>query len=300
VGARPDPRAGWQCLVHFELQQHLPTNNIIGNITPSGAITTFPLTTLAQGLASGSDGAIWFTNASYEIGRITTSGTVTYTSIPTNKLKDYSYGCGTPTYSVLTGIIPGPKGTLQFIGTTDASGGTYNCTYVGSFTPTAPAADQQQRALSVRPDYEAQCGPGGVNKCELDLIEGSFPWGKGAFNGPSTATIYHSYVNTPDVMIWLQKGAQFGLCDVTNGKNQLVTMPTTSMILGPRIPTPPGFQPEIVEGWTFSDLSAKATGAAQGEYYTCTFSFVLMQTLKGGTPAPLTWDGFHKSGHVGP
>ncbi len=282
-----------------------PSNNIIGNITPSGAITTFPLSTLAQGLASGSDGAIWFTTASYNIGRITTSGTVTYTAIPTNKLSEYTYGCvGTPDYSSLTTIIRGPKGTLQFVGMTDVSGGTYNCTYVGSFTPTAPAADRQPGAISARPDSreapatEIQCGPGGADKCELQSLEGSFPWGKSAYNGIATETVTYSYVDTPQVMIQLQEGPQFGLCDVTNGNGQYVTMPTTFRVVGEK--TPPGFEPELIEGWVFPVLSAQATGAAKGEYYTCTFSFVLMQKLSGGTPAPLYSAEFHKSGHVGP
>ena len=56
-----------------------------------------------------------------QIGRITTSGTATYTAIPTNKLSEYTYGCVHARYSSLTTIIPGPKGTLQFVGMTDVA-----------------------------------------------------------------------------------------------------------------------------------------------------------------------------------
>lgn len=57
----------------------------IGRITPSGDITTFPpyspipdINFQPIALATGSDGALWFTNGDDRIGRITTSGSVTY------------------------------------------------------------------------------------------------------------------------------------------------------------------------------------------------------------------------------
>ena len=64
------------------------------------------------------------------------------------------------------------------------------------------------------------------------MLEGSFPWGKSAYNGIATETVTYSYVDTPEVMIQLQEGPQFGLCDVTNGNGEHVTMPTTSRVVG--------------------------------------------------------------------
>jgi virginiamycin B lyase len=85
----------------------------IGSITPSGAITQYPLPTgdLPTAIAAGPDGALWFTffvNGELEtIGRMTTSGVFTQYNLPRN-----TTCCG----SAFSGIIWGPHGDLWFTG----------------------------------------------------------------------------------------------------------------------------------------------------------------------------------------
>ena len=78
----------------------------IGMITPTGVVTTFTGPTpnqsvfLPSAIATGPDGALWFTNANDTIGRITTSGVVT----------DYSAsGIVEP-----NSITAGPDGAMWF------------------------------------------------------------------------------------------------------------------------------------------------------------------------------------------
>ena len=58
------------------------TNQSIGRITTSGAVTEYPVGSDTFGVTKGPDGAIWFT-AACGFGRITTSGVVvTYSANP--------------------------------------------------------------------------------------------------------------------------------------------------------------------------------------------------------------------------
>ena len=61
--------------------------NKIGRITPTGAITEFPLPTpwaAPSGITSGPDGNIWFTEkAANKIGRITPTGAIREWALPT-------------------------------------------------------------------------------------------------------------------------------------------------------------------------------------------------------------------------
>ena len=80
--------------------------NRIGRVTPSGAVTEFPIpgpSAFPQGLAAGPDGALWFTeNSANKIGRITTAGAITdQFPVPTAA-------------SAPQGIAPGPDGALWF------------------------------------------------------------------------------------------------------------------------------------------------------------------------------------------
>jgi hypothetical protein len=63
------------------------TNNAIGRITLSGAVTEYPIPTANSTparIVTGPDGALWFTeNSGNKIGRITTSGTITEYAVPT-------------------------------------------------------------------------------------------------------------------------------------------------------------------------------------------------------------------------
>jgi streptogramin lyase len=92
--------------------------NKIGNITPQGAITEFPVPSAGpHGITAGPDGNLWYTtdyiNSGNHVGRITPAGTVTEFNLPTNSA---SYG-----------ITAGPDGNLWF---TELAG------KVGRITPT--------------------------------------------------------------------------------------------------------------------------------------------------------------------
>lgn len=90
----------------------------VAKITTSGAITEYPIPTssaLPQGLASGSDGNMWFTEYFGKIGRVTPSGTIT----------EFPVGGGL----FLSGICSGPDGNLWF--TANASTGSK----IGRITP---------------------------------------------------------------------------------------------------------------------------------------------------------------------
>jgi virginiamycin B lyase len=96
----------------------------IGRITPGGSITLFPVANPANayvnlpGITAGPDGNLWFTDGNLTasgggIGRITPSGTMTFTALPTAN--------GGP-----TDITTGPDGNLWF---TEAIGN------IGRITP---------------------------------------------------------------------------------------------------------------------------------------------------------------------
>jgi streptogramin lyase len=86
---------------------HLNTqnDNLIGRITPSGTVSTFPLPTTGSNVDSitaGPDGNLWFTDYANElIGSISPTGTI------------HEYASPTP-YNSLNDITAGPDGALWF------------------------------------------------------------------------------------------------------------------------------------------------------------------------------------------
>ncbi len=78
-------------------------NGDIGRITTSGSITYFsvPDSLVPIDIAPGADGALWFTTYSNYIGRITTGGTITLYTVPTDGQSTESWG-----------ISPGPDGNV--------------------------------------------------------------------------------------------------------------------------------------------------------------------------------------------
>jgi len=79
--------------------------NSISKVTPSGAVTSFPLPGRGSNprfIAVGSDRNLWFTEqSSNKIGRITTAGVITEFPVPTPNAEPW-------------GIAPGPDGALWF------------------------------------------------------------------------------------------------------------------------------------------------------------------------------------------
>lgn len=79
----------------------------IGTMTPSGAVTEYPLPAdhaPVRAITSGPDGNLWFTETD-RVGRITTSGVVTEFPVDPN--------------AQLTGITSGPDGNLWFLDAAD-------------------------------------------------------------------------------------------------------------------------------------------------------------------------------------
>ena len=93
----------------------------IGKLTTSGATTLFPVQ--ASKITAGPDGALWFSgfsgtlNTGPAIGRITTTGTVTWYGLPNS--------------SHPVSIVSGPDGALWFV---DISGSIGRITTAGSIT----------------------------------------------------------------------------------------------------------------------------------------------------------------------
>ena len=98
----------------------------IGRITPSGAITEFPLPFGGSpaGIAAGSDGSLWFTESgAKEIGRITTGGKVVQFPVPTKT------GTGA--------IAAGPSGDIWFTAGSE----------IGSISPSGQTTQPSASAL---------------------------------------------------------------------------------------------------------------------------------------------------------
>jgi len=100
--------------------EHYPN---IGRITPTGAITDFPLpravvppSHAARGITAGPDGNLWFAEPANGIGRITTAGVVTEFPVPTAN-------------SEPSAITAGPDGNVWF---TELTGNR-----IGRITPAA-------------------------------------------------------------------------------------------------------------------------------------------------------------------
>jgi virginiamycin B lyase len=75
----------------------------VGKITPTGEITEYPASGVGQGITSGPDGALWFTDGA-NINRVTTDGLFTRYPVPT------------PDSNPL-GIATGPDGNIWFVET---------------------------------------------------------------------------------------------------------------------------------------------------------------------------------------
>jgi hypothetical protein len=202
----------------------------------------------------------------------------------------------------LGSIFPGPKGTLQFFG------GTYNgdiqngsgveCIYVGSFTPKAPDADQQQQTLRVKPKpgLRVSCGPSGVNTCFLSTTYAADL--QGADLDVGTGLVQYSFVNQqPQLLVTLQYGADFGLCDIKTTQGYAVVMDYSYLQLGLRAIN--GLEPTEVEAWLYSGISAAKTGAIEGQEYKCTFVYELDQSLNGGPLEVIASGKIEQFGEVG-
>jgi virginiamycin B lyase len=112
----------------------------IGRLSTSGVLTTFsdPSISLPQGITTGPDGALWFTNSgSNSIGRITTSGAVSNYSDPSVDASP-------------TAITTGPDGALWF--TNSGSNSIGRITTSGAVTIYTSLSINEPNAITAGPD----------------------------------------------------------------------------------------------------------------------------------------------------
>ena len=159
----------------------------IGRITTSGVIseysvpnTGFPVCCQVDGIAAGSDGALWFTAGStYQIGRITTTGQFTMFSLPQGFLSPGSITAGPDgalwfteggaasaigritTAGAITSypsslgpedIAAGPDGALWFTGSTTAGSSIGRVTTAGTVTAFPNVAEGVSFGITQGPD----------------------------------------------------------------------------------------------------------------------------------------------------
>jgi len=128
---------------------------VILKITPAGAITTFPLAGQPVALTSGPDGALWYSMAVGQVGRISTSGQTSTIPVPGNT----AFQCQP---AATAAINVGQNGSLVFAGRGSYAGAETDC-YIASLVPgasslwpgtgtvsqaSAPSASAEPRAKS--------------------------------------------------------------------------------------------------------------------------------------------------------
>lgn len=115
----------------------------IGRITTKGRITMYPFSGQPQDIATGSDGALWFTDyGSSAIGRITTHG----------KITEYSKGI-TPSSHPFS-IAPGPDGALWFT--------EYTAGRIGRITTSGHVTEYSRGITPTEMPYDIAAGPDGA------------------------------------------------------------------------------------------------------------------------------------------
>ena len=174
-----------------------PNDDTIGRISPTGAVTEYPLPDSYQeprGIAAGPSGTVWFTQTgshtgSEGIGRITASGTITEFPLPDG--------------SVPFGITMGPDGNMWF---TELFGRIAMITPSGMVT-TFPARLQNEPlnivsgpdgALWFTEDGIVNGGTGAIGRITTsgDLTEYLLPTPTGAYSGAGDIAV------GPDGNLW--------------------------------------------------------------------------------------------------
>ncbi len=255
----------------------------IGKITPAGAATIYPITTSPpMSLVAGSDGAIWFTDSLLEIGRITTDGVVTYTAVP-DQLRDYR-ACSS--LGGVTQIVAGPKGTLEFFG-----GNANFCSYLASFTPTAPEGVQPRKIERDQPSSDDRVSCANNQICVLTAYPAATIADGGGANVVAVS-LKASYINDGTYQVGLQPGPNFGKCNVYYGGN-----PVYGTEGGVQIG---GSGNIIYYAEEFTGFSAGEYGLEKGQKFGCSFPFQLVQYSNSGGEMVLATTAITVTYIVGP
>ena len=186
-------------------------------MTTSGSFTEYPIPTPAsapEGIAAGSDGALWFTEGSSlanNIGRITTSGTLTEYPIPTAS-------------SQPEGIAAGPDGALWF---TEAAGNNIGrITTSGSFSEfPIPTASSGAGWIATGPDGALWFTEFSSNKIGRITTSGSFS----EYSIPTSSSGPQMITAGPDGALWFTElfGNQIGRI-TTSGSITEFPIPSSS------------------------------------------------------------------------
>jgi virginiamycin B lyase len=162
-----------------------PTTGGIGRITPSGAVSVFPVLGRPGDLTVGPDGNLWFVNGG-GIGRITPSGTITGFQLPLCCFDQHK-------------ITVGPDGNLW----TASGAGIVRITTAGAVTEfPLPSPGKNTGNLTVGPDgnlwlneYDSSGGPGAIGRITPSGSTYAFPL-QSPSNDPGDLTV------GPDGNLW--------------------------------------------------------------------------------------------------
>ncbi len=187
------------------------TKDIVGRVTPAGAITEFPLGGASgddpTAITSGPDGALWFVLGGKDaIGRITTSGSVSSFAIPTCAF----YG----TDDFPAGIAAGPDGNLWFTESSEGRDHTFvgRLTTAGAFTTFAlPLAQANPGAMTAGTDGKLWFIDAQSETVDSVTTSGVF----GAYTLPTSTATLGGITLGPDGHIWFAEISGPGVGRVT-------------------------------------------------------------------------------------
>jgi virginiamycin B lyase len=232
---------------------------------PAG-FTEFPLpaNTGPYGIANGADGALWFTaRDSNQIGRITTSGTITWYTVPTANSQPET-------------IVSGPDGALWF---TETAGNKIGRIAVdGTFSEYAvPSAASVPKGITTGADgnlYFTEQATGKVARITPGGVITEFP------TLPAGASAPNAVAWGPDQNLWLTNGGTEGLTRVTPA-GAATGFPT---------PTPSSGPAGIAVGPMGNLWFAEATGNKIGRFapYYDSFAVTEVALTAGRSPFGIT------------
>ena len=171
---------------------------------------------LPGGIANGPDGALWFTDTSGYIGRVTTDGTLTELTVPT---------CGCSPVD----ITAGPDGALWFAADTKIG----RVTPAGNFSfytiPVNAGADAAANSIASGPDGALwlTLGSGKIGRITVDGVISTFPI-------PALGSAPASIVQGPDGAMWFADHGARAVGRITvDGKITLFAIPGITTDTGP-------------------------------------------------------------------
>jgi len=162
-------------------------------VSATPTINEYPTLTsssLPEGIATGPDGKVWFTElVGNKIGKVTTNGTVTEYSIPTSS-------------SAPVSIVAGPDGNMWF---TEYSGNKIGkVTTSGSFTEyTVPTSTSQPNSITAGPDGNLWFAERSTNKIGKVTTSGSFT----EYTVPTSSSQPSTLTAGPDGNLWFTEYA---------------------------------------------------------------------------------------------